>query len=628
MHLYDDRLGQFIPNAKSGQIADLLRARFLDRFETNVSNSEYKSWRESLGAFADSVVNSSIDDSWLVLEYRLPLSSARVDCMVLGTDSIKRRNTVLIEFKQWDRCHPSTIPEVVDVGGIEHLHPSAQVRNYREYLRDTHSAFLDVGNLLQSCAFLHNMKTDKLSDITTNQYSALVKDSPAFGRNDIDAFARYLKTHVVNGVAADFVDTVLHGRFQPSKKLLDYVASVVAKHEPWQLLDNQQLVYNRIVGDIDAAQESGTKSVIIAVGGPGSGKSAIALQVLAAAARKGCSVVHATGSKAFTTNLRAIVGREGVPLFTYSSAICREHAKGNHDILDVVVCDEAHRLRKSTTGHMGKVYSPNPQIHDIIDSSKVSVFLLDDKQSVRANEVGSVGDIRSYAQTKGVSVHHYELDTQFRCAGSESYIRWVDFFLGLSDSRTTSWKRLNEYEALAFDDVGLMEDALRQKLSGGDTARLVAGFCWPWSDPLTDRVLVPDVVVGNWQRPWNKKPRDMWKLKRSAEPPESHPYTIWATQPEGFEQVGCIYSAQGFEFDYVGVIFGADLRWDNRIGDWQPNLSANCDRGFKHGISRDRQAQLEKLKNVYRVLCTRGMKGTYFCFVDPATRKHFEASLP
>jgi DUF2075 family protein len=396
------------------------------------------------------------------------------------------------------------------------------------------------------------------------------------------------------------------------------LAQSIAGYEPWTLLDEQQLVFNKVMAEVEEARASPGKHVIIVTGGPGTGKSVIALQIMGAAARKGYNVVHATGSKAFTTNLRGIVGKSAP--FRYFANL----AGAGPNELDLIVADEAHRLWQTSKSRYRRG-SGRPLVGEVIDAAKVSVFLLDQQQSVRANEVGSVELIRDYVINAKIPFGMYKLQTQFRCAGSESYIRWVDYVLGLSQNTSLAWKRNADYEVRLFSDVRAMETALRQKISAGSTARMVAGFTWPWSDPQPDRSLVKDVVIGSWARPWNRKPREMWREKRgSAENPARHPYTLWANTAAGFDEVGCIYSAQGFEFDYVGVIFCRDLRWDPLTAGWVADLRQNQDPGFKRGLAGEPYLDLERLKHIYRVLSTRGMKGTYLCFLDDPTAAHFE----
>lgn len=615
MHLYDARLGTFIPEATAGQIADILKRRFQDRFEHSPGEDEYNSWSNSLGAFAEAVAGRRMDDAWLILEYQLPLASLRIDAMIVGTDAKKKPNAVVTEFKQWQRGDATDVPEVVRIGDRDMLHPSAQVRNYRQYLEDAHSAFVDGDIFLASCAYLHQLKTNHRQGFLDPRYRTVLEDSPLFSAADIDAFADFINNHAGRGARADTVEAILHGAYRPSKKLLDHVASSVAGHAPWKLLDQQQLIYNEVLAEIQEAKRLGEKRVIVVTGGPGTGKSVIAVQLMGAVAKLGYNVVHATGSKAFTTNLRGIVGRREP--FVYFN----QFTKTLPNSIDLIISDEAHRLRESSATRFQKG-TGRPQVGEIVDTARVSLFLLDDQQSVRANEVGSVSLITQYADSQKIPVSPYNLGIQFRTGGSDSYINWIEHVLGNNPNRSLAWKINNEYEVKLFQRVEDMEQALRAKTSQDYSARMVAGFCWAWSDPHTDGSLAPDVQIGSWVRPWNRKPGDMYG--HSAEPPVRHPYKLWATTPEGFREIGCIYSAQGFEFDYVGVIFGNDLRWNPETNSWIVDLQHSRDQSFKSGVSRDAGLALQKLKHVYRVLATRGMKGTYFYFLDPATRKHFE----
>lgn len=390
MHLYDCRLRTFIPKATSGQIADLLRERFVERLDARPSESEVRSWKNSLSAFAEVVADVGMDDAWIVLEYQLPLSSCRIDCMVLGSDKSKQKHAVLTEFKQWDTCKATDASEVVRIGNSDLLHPSAQVRAYRRYLQDAHSAFGNGRIKLASCAYLHNVKSEIESHFFDARYSEILKDSPAFTIETMGELSEFVGERTWCGASTKLVDSILTGQYKPSKKLLDFVADSIEKYEPWNLLDEQRVVFNRILSDVENARKRKLKKVIVVLGGPGTGKSVIAVQVLGAAARRGYNAVHATGSKAFTTNLRGIVGREEPFLYTHN------FINAAKDSIELVVCDEAHRLRLRT--QFGpRILSHNPQAEELIRASKVSVFLLDGQQSVRVAEVGSLDHITNCA---------------------------------------------------------------------------------------------------------------------------------------------------------------------------------------------------------------------------------------
>lgn len=346
--------------------------------------------------------------------------------------------------------------------------------------------------------------------------------------------------------------------------------------------------------------------------GPGTGKSVLAIQIVAEAARHDIPVIHATGSKAFTTNMRGLVGERKHylgALFKYFNNFGRVPRKS----LDLVVCDEAHRLRETSSTRWKK--STKLQVDEIIEASKASVFFLDEYQAVRPDEVGNVTLISDRAKSLGAAVQCINLDVQFRCAGCEAYMRWLEGLLGFGPECPASiWR--GEYDFTVCESTEEMEADLREKVTKGFSTRIVAGFCWPWSDPVKGQPLPEDVVIGPWRRPWNIKPPEM---RGGSPPPASrHPYTKWANGLECFGQVGCIYSIQGLEFDYVGVIWGEDLIWDAGRGlTAQPNK--NFDRVAKRGAKGNLDSFSRLLRQTCRVLLSRGMRGCRVVCLDDAT---------
>jgi DUF2075 family protein len=322
--------------------------------------------------------------------------------------------------------------------------------------------------------------------------------------------------------------------------------------------------------------------------------------------------MHATGSKAFTENLRKKVGARASALFGYFNGFTGRDAER----LDALVCDEAHRIREVSWNRFTKQSdrSDRAQVEELIGAAKVSVFFIDDRQIVRPGEVGSSELIRSAAAGQGIGVVERTLDAQFRCNGSDGYIQWVDNTLGLAKTPYVLWDAHDAFELDVVDTPEELEALIRARAGDGFTARLSAGFCWPWSKPLADGTLVADVVVDGWSMPWNAKP-DAGKLARGI--PKSN---YWADDPGGLEQVGCIYTAQGFEYDYAGVIWGRDLVYRPGKG-WvgQPEYSKDTvvKRAAKAGTG---QGFTTLVKNTYRVLLTRGLRGCAICFLDEPTR--------
>ncbi|QBK04512.1 DUF2075 domain-containing protein [Hylemonella gracilis] len=342
----------------------------------------------------------------------------------------------------------------------------------------------------------------------------------------------------------------------------------------------------------------------------------MALHLLGRLSGEGLKTMHLTGSKAFTENMRKLVGSRAAAQFGYFNINKRGDLPPNQ--FDALVLDEAHRIRENGKDRFTKAedWSGLPQIDELIHIARVSVFFIDDRQIVRPGEVGSSELIKEAASRAGAKLLEYELDAQFRCSGSDGFINWVDNTLDIRRTANVLWKRDDPYEFRVMDSVQELEHAIRQKAVDG-SARLVAGFCWPWSVPKSDGSLVADVQVEGWAMPWNAKP-DAGRL--AAGIPKS---SFWASDPGGLDQVGCVYTAQGFEFDYVGIIFGLDLRYDWNNNEWVGDKKQSHDSMVK----RSKEQFLDLVKNTYRVLFTRGIKGCYVYFMDEGTRRFFQSRL-
>jgi hypothetical protein len=362
------------------------------------------------------------------------------------------------------------------------------------------------------------------------------------------------------------------------------------------------------------AGNSNHKTAVIVNGGPGSGKSVIALSLLGELSRQGRTVLHATGSKAFTETLRRTAGhRDGrvKAMFKYFNSF----SDAGRNSLDVLISDEAHRIRASSNNRYTRAEqrSDRRQVEELLDAARVPVFLLDDHQVVRPGEIGRRDLIVEAAQTAGLDVETVDLDGQFRSGGSRAYEEWVLRLLGLSPGGPIPWEG-DERFAL---EVAVGPEELERRLAAteveGYTARMTAGFCWPWSDAKDDR-LVPDVRIGDWTRPWNNKS----ERRIDGAPPTS----LWASEDGGFGQVGCIYTAQGFEYDWNGVIFGPDLVW--RGGRFVSNVRESKDPAFRGKAAAEFDTNV---RNVYKVLLTRGMVGTVITSTDPETRTALAALI-
>jgi DUF2075 family protein len=391
---------------------------------------------------------------------------------------------------------------------------------------------------------------------------------------------------------------------------------MLVKGKPeYVLLDEQLVVYDKV---LDAAQDGvkgKKKAAIIVRGGPGTGKSVIAMNLLGDLSKMGLNAHYVTGSRAFTSTVREIVGTRASAQVRYFNS----YMGADVDVIDVMIADEAHRIRETSNNRFTPKakQSKRSQIQELFKASRTSVFFIDDNQIVRPGEIGSAQYIKAEAEKLHCEVCEFELEAQFRCAGSEAFVSWINNTLGIQRTPHVMWNQADEFDFRIIGTPQALEDAIREKQERKSTARLTAGFCWPWSNPKSDGTLVSDVVIGEYARPWNAK-SDSGSLAPGI-PKES----LWAYDSGGVNQIGCVYTTQGFEFDYVGVIFGPDLVYLPEAADWKGDKTKSYDSVVKK--SGDRFTQMAK--NTYRVLLTRGMKGCFVYFMDKATENFFRSRI-
>lgn len=583
-------------------------------------DSERRSWQNSLSTLNYAARNADLADQGIILEYSLPYSSKRLDVMFCGANSEGQNSALIVELKQWESCRPAEGESVVTwVGGgnREVLHPSVQVGLYRDYLADGNTAFHEdnPGAIsLAACAYLHNYKLQPDDPILDARFIEDLESAPIFTQPEQELLVEHLDRTVGSGPGDAVLERALNGENRPSKNLLKAVASMLEGKPEYVLLDEQKVAFDRVMAEAAKALKGVSDGVVLIRGGPGTGKSVIALNLLAELANRGLSAHYATGSKAFTTALRKVAGKRAEKQFKYF----HQYPVEDENSLDVLICDEAHRIRKTSvdrwtpkTKRSGKL-----QVEELMDVSKVSVFFVDDLQVVRPGEVGSAELIREEAEERGASLFEYQLEAQFRCGGSEGFINWITNTLDIEDTANPFWDPEEEFEFGIFETPGGLYEAIRAKAEEGVSARMMAGFCWPWSDSNSDGTLVEDVVIGDFAAPWNAK-SDSTGLKKGIPKAEN-----WATQAGGIDQIGCVYTAQGFEFEYAGVIFGNDLVYRDGEG-WVGQREESEDRV----VRKSTDAFVDLVKNTYRVLLTRGIKGCYVHFMDEETEAFWRSRI-
>ncbi|MFE8978117.1 DNA/RNA helicase domain-containing protein [Streptomyces cyaneofuscatus] len=595
----------------SGSLFLRLAEQFVHMHGHKPSASEARSWERSIPALANALIEAGLDRVEVLLEYGLPLNSKRADAVLAGVDpTTGEPSYVVVELKQWSSAEPDDEDPAlcrIDSHSRPLLHPVDQVRAYCEYLVSFNGALADHPHRINGAAYLHNATEFGVAGLFETEQNA-------YGQLFIGArrgeFITYLRTKLGQASGADAADQLLAGRVGPSRQLMAVAAQEVREREQFVLLDEQQVAYRTVLNAVRRAKRADRKEVVVITGGPGTGKSVIALSLLGELYRQGTTALHATGSQSFTTTMRKVAGarkREVQDLFKYFNSFMTAERNG----LDVLICDEAHRMRETSANR----YTPagnrtgKAQVEELIDAARVPVFLLDEHQVVRPGEMGTVTEIRAAAASKGLDCHVVPLDSQFRCGGSDAYLNWTVRLLGLEAGGPVPWEPDDKMQLLVADSPEEMEEFLNDRRAQGFGARMSAGYCWKWTKKVPPGQALPaDVVIGSWERPWN-----VFGERSVAGAP---PAALWATDPAGFGQVGCVYTAQGFEYDWSGVLLGPDLLW--RDDGWVTDRTASKDPAFKKSTS---DADVDRLiRNTYKVLLTRGMVGTVLYSTDAATR--------
>lgn len=379
------------------------------------------------------------------------------------------------------------------------------------------------------------------------------------------------------------------------------------------MIDDQKVVYETAMKQsAQAGAHGGKKRVLIVEGGPGTGKSVVAINLLVAMTKRRLVVQYVTRNSAprlvYEARLTGSMKKSHISnLFSGSGSFYA----ADGDSFDCLIVDEAHRLNEKS----GMFRKGENQIWEIIRASKLSIFFVDEDQKVTLRDIGDKDEIRRWAKKENALVTELTLESQFRCNGSDGYLAWLDNTLQI---RRTVNETLEpgEYDFQVVDTPDELHEWVRERNREKNKARMLAGYCWEWVSK--DQPELKDIVIGDYQATWNLK---------------SHGQS-WIIQPNSVNEVGCVYTSQGLELDYVGVIVGLDLVVRHGKILVRPDQHARDDaalHGRKTLYENDpvgAEIRLSALiKNAYRTLMTRGQKGCYVYFVDDETRRYFQSRI-
>ena len=618
MIVYNGSKRLFVEDVRKGVIEDkileLIRAKGL----LGGQEREIASWHNSMQFMRNIVDIPTIDDDVQVaIEYNIPQTSKRVDFIIIGADASGKDNIVIVELKQWekaekvdDEMHYSVRTFVAGDNRIV-CHPSYQAFSYSRFLVNYSQEIQDRNISLVPCAYLHNYRPDFKSDLSDEIYKEWVTAAPFFVRNEVEKFSAFVNKFVTRkSSSGDLLYLIENGRIRPTKSLQDALTSMVMGNPEFVLLDEQAVCYDMCLRTMLQCQKDRKKRTIVIQGGPGTGKSVLAVNLLMAFINHSLNAAYVTKNSAPRQAFLSLLtkGKAGKVadighLFRspFGLSTCKP------DGYDCLIVDEAHRLVEK----MYRDWTGENQVKECISGALLSIFLIDEDQAVTTKDIGSIAEIKKWCDILGshlVMSSDTKLVSQFRCNGSDSYIGFLDGILQRNHEHIAVDPSELNYDFRVFDDPCAMRDELRRINAVSNKARMVAGYCYDWN-------------VKHGRGEWDIELPGGFQAKWNLETDK-----IWAVNPKSFEEVGCIHTAQGLEFDYVGVLIGRDLYFDPLDGRVKTNKAAISRDDSSSGIRTAPDDVARRLiLNTYKTLLTRGQKGCFVYCENPALREYLHS---
>ena len=625
MLVYEGIKSGFINDVDLGIIADKIRNKYIEVVKRRPSVPEFNSWKNSMqymrGVLSDNEIPSN---TGIAIEYNIPPTGCRIDFMMSGYNKDKS-NVVIIELKQWDKAF-----EVGQMDGIYKVntytgggmrdvnHPSYQAMTYANLIKDyNESVQLNDINIVP-CAYLHNYYFENDDTLLSNNYKEYTDQAPLFGHNDVIKLRSFIKKYIEDGDDGNILYEIDHGRIRPSKMLQDSLSKMLKGNKEFYMIDNQKIVYEYAIKNAIDTVSKNDKNVMIVRGGPGTGKSVLAINLLVEFNNRNMTCFYVTKNSAprsvYATKLRGEYTQTYINhLFQGSGNFVDEESNK----LDVLIVDEAHRLNAKSGMFQNKGEN---QIKEIINASNFSLFFIDENQKVTLKDIGSEDLIKKFAKELGAGIYTFDLDSQFRCNGSDGYLAWLDRVLEIRDTANFDIDGF-DYDFKVFDDPNEMRKSIEEKNNINNKSRIVAGYCWEWP-------------TGNTRKDTNyheiKIPKYGFEISWNLDAGEN--FAIGTTS---VNEAGCIHTVQGLEFDYVGVIIGDDLRYENGqiVTDYTKRAKTDTSLNGIKKIAKEQGEEVANkiadniIKNTYRTLMTRGMKGCYIYCTNKELTKYFKEKI-
>lgn len=613
MLVYNATKQQFIDDVRANVIADAIENEVVRKLNRNSPRSEVISWENSLRFMMSVLLDEGIPASaGVAIEYNIPLTNRRVDFILTGKNHQRNDAAVIVELKQWQSIEVTKKDAIVRTwlgsGMNETNHPSYQAWSYAALIEDYNETVRSESISLIPCAYLHNMKQgDAIND---RFYEDHTNRAPVFISPDALRLSEFLGQHIKYGDSSNIMYRIEHGVIKPSKNLADSLVSMMEGNAEFLMIDDQKLVYETAI-DLAHQAHPENKQCLIINGGPGTGKSVVAINLLVQLTKREMMTQYISRNSAprevFKKKLTGTRKKTHIDnLFKGSGSYVNTQA----DTFHALIVDEAHRLNAKSGMYQNMGES---QIKEIISASRFSIFFIDEAQRVTLKDVGTIDEIKRRAEECGAKVHELGLTSQFRCNGSDGYLAWLDHALQIRSTANTDLENI-DYEFRVFDDPCDLRRLILDKNRKDNKSRIVAGYCWPWLSKKDKHAM--DIVFPEYgfEAQWNLGDDGM----------------LWAIAEESVDQVGCIHTCQGLEFDYVGVIIGDDFVIRDGRAVTRAEMRASQDssvRGYKTLVKKEpgeARALADKIiKNTYRTLMTRGQKGCFLYATDAETRDYF-----
>lgn len=608
MLAYHSSLSEF----KKDVLNNMVLKKMLENI--NVGQSELRSWSPTILYMYSILSSLEIDDDVEIgMELKIPLGRSRIDFLISGLDENNKNKLIIIELKQWSNVQTSNKENLVFVPNYlneEFLHPSYQAYTYQLNLEAYNEAVVSHEINIKSSSCLFNLIDDQ--GIKDPIYADIIDKSPIFSQSDNEKLKEFIKSHIKKGSKYKNLLYLIHsGEIKPSQMLIETLESSLKDNKHFLLLDKQQVAFANIMNILEVNDNK--KHVTICKGGAGTGKSVIAIRILAELIKKQKNTFYLTKNSAvrrcYERYLRGKANEHLRTLFMSAIHISKERPVDEYHCLLV---DEAHRLPERSKA--GFVLLGTDLIDEIIKAAKFSVFFIDEKQQVDIRDYATIDKIIETAKKNNAIVHNHsnlELEAQFRCAGNDDYIHWVESILYNEEKTFQKSREPFNFDVKVFSDFTKFYNEFSKKIELSNKNRFISGDVFPWITKDNDNLF--DIVIDGIELKWNKDAN----------------YVVDENQKY---RVGHIDTVQGMEFEYCGLIIGDDLLYrDGKVVTDYKKHPIRAGHFRRHGrttvIDDDLKTIDQIIRNTYNVLLTRPTKGIYIYCMDEALKKHIKDRL-